>query len=182
MLEIFYDNIKQTAYFYIIASVIISLVPQKAYKKYCRIYVNTVLVLIVLIACMKLLRFDISADKLVKSAETYLKSENVYMDIKLNGTEYTDAILKPYQDEITQAAQEKAWEYAYSVLSCDAVFETKEEQTLGSILSIRVMLNGTFEDHHTLSDSDYNNAEQIRMFLAQKYALDMQKVSVQFRI
>ena len=138
----FYQWVRNIAACLIFMSLILSLLPDGKNVKYIRHFMGMVLILVVLAPAGKLLRLEESFSELAVSLERDREREEFKDELKLMGEEYTDSVVKSYEEELAVQAGRFLSEAGFSYESVRVEIDGEEgSASLGQIRAVEVNLS-----------------------------------------
>ena len=138
----FYQWVRNIAACLIFMSLILRLLPDGKNVKYIRHFMGMVLILVVLAPAGKLLRLEESFSELAVSLERDREREEFKDELKLMGEEYTDSVVKSYEEELAVQAGRFLSEAGVSYESVRVEIDGAEgSASLGQIRAVEVNLS-----------------------------------------
>ena len=138
----FYQWVRNIAACLIFMSLILRLLPDGKNVKYIRHFMGMVLILVVLAPAGKLLRLEESFSELAVSLERDREREEFKDELKLMGEEYTDSVIKSYEEELAVQAGRFLSEAGFSYESVRVEIDGEEgSASLGQIRAVEVNMS-----------------------------------------
>ena len=138
----FYQWVRNIAACLIFMSLILRLLSDGKNVKYIRHFMGMVLILVVLAPAGKLLRLEESFSELAVSLEQDREREEFKDELKLMGEEYTDSVVKSYEEELAVQAGRFLSEAGFSYESVRVEIDVEEgSASLGQIRAVEVNMS-----------------------------------------
>ncbi len=106
MLSGIYQWVLNIAVCLIFMSLILKLLPEKAYAKYVRYFMGMVLLLVVLEPVGNLFHLDEVMEELEQGFESSAREDRFREELALMGEEYEEEMIRQYEDELSRGAAE----------------------------------------------------------------------------
>lgn len=136
------DWVKQIAMFYIIANVIIHILPNGNYVKYIKLFVGLILIAVVLGPITGLFNIDQVFNKLYESAVSDSYESELKSELKYAETSSYDQIIKPYREEVVKNVENIIIDNGLYPVTTDVKFNTdSSSDTFGQISSISMVVS-----------------------------------------
>lgn len=134
--------VKQIFILSILSNVITHLMPSQKYTKYASYICGLLIVMVCIMPLARLLKGNISFDKIYASVITYNKEQQVYRELTYSEEDSAQAVLKEYENETAKTVEEHIIEKGY--YPSKTVVETErnaESSEYGKIKKVYVVLS-----------------------------------------
>lgn len=135
--------VRQVAVFYILMTVVERLLPAQKYRKYIRLYLGVVFILLVISPVFSITGLSESLADAMKEVQGQLAREDLKMEAKTGNEARYQMILTEYRGVIQERVTELAGQEGYFLRSLSVDFEEEiDSPDFGRILSMDILLSG----------------------------------------
>lgn len=165
--------IKNLAIFYIVAALIMQLIPGKEYQKYIRVFLGIITIILIMNPISKLFSKEVSIDEYFSQNYNLQMEEELRAELEIMGNLREQVILedyiKPAKEEIEKYVNSLGVKYVDSIIQVD----TEEgSENFGKITKIMVEASCDFTQSKELIEIEIIN------YLANFYNLDGRNINV----
>jgi stage III sporulation protein AF len=190
------DWVRQIAVFYILMTVVQQLLPGKKYRKYVRLYLGVVFILLVISPVFSLTGLTESLTAALNQVQEEIAREDLKLEVKAGNEARYQMILTEYRGLIQEKATEIAGKEGYVLQNLSVEFvEDSEAEDFGEILSMDVTLAEISEagqeiyvapivvgEGETQPEEDLHPVlKKIRADLAQEYEISEDTIHIRMR-
>lgn len=178
-MEFFVQWIKRLAVFYIIASLLIHIIPGEKYRKYIRFFLGIVTMVLIMKPIGALFNADESYDKYLNINYNVQMEQSLRMDLEMVDMLQKEAIVSEYAAIIEENIKEYVMELPADFQKADIYIGTDSDKSdFGCITRIDVYINGAVNLSDTKNPSEELISLEIKKYLANFYNLDKRNINV----
>ncbi|MCI8515055.1 MAG: stage III sporulation protein AF [Lachnospiraceae bacterium] len=187
------DWVRQIAVFYILMTVVQHLLPAQKYRKYIRLYLGVVFILLVISPVFSIVGLSESLAEAMEEVQGQMAREDLRLEAKTGNEARYQMILTEYRGVIQERVTQMAGQEGYFLRSLSVVFEEDTDSPdFGRILSLDIVLSGrglssseiyiepieTGEEPWQEDGEAHPIMKKIRADLAEEYEVPQEVISV----
>lgn len=175
----FVQWIKNLAIFYIIASLIIHLIPGKDFQKYIRLFLGIITIILLMKPIGSLLNLDDDYEKYLDSGFNIQMEDSLKKELEMVGEQQKQAVIGDYSAKIKENIRTYVESLEVTYVDAEIEIELDEnKENFGSITEISVYINSGEGISSTNNPSEELVSIEIKKYLANFYNLDKRNINV----
>lgn len=195
--------VKQIIIFYILANIVIHILPKDNYAKYIKFFIGIVLIIIVIKPLTSFFRLDAAFDWFYENTQFSIDEADLKTQLRVVEHEQYNSILEPYKNKISEKVMEIVEDNELFLVECEVDFDMNENNdTFGQLKKINVIISTKYKSKDKVkidkikvkaSDSQSNNQAKnenqiissidaamvnVKKTIADFYNLDLSNINV----
>lgn len=186
------DWVRQIAVFYILMTVVEHLLPAPKYRKYIRLYLGVVFILLVISPVFSVAGLSESLAEAMEEVQGRIAREDLKVEARTGNEARYQMILTEYKGVMQERITELAAQEGYFLKSLSVTFEEDiDSPDFGRILSLDILLAGSdfsfpeirvgTESPEEETGEEHPVLKKIRADLAEEYGLSETVIQIRFQ-
>lgn len=175
----FVQWVKNIAVFYIIASLVMHLIPGKNYQKYIKLFLGIITIILLLKPLGEILKLEDNYRNYLNNNLNFQMQESLKSELQIVDELQKEAVIGDYKEKIRENIKNYVESIEIKYIDADVEIELNEQKSnFGGITGISV-----YVDDNGITDSSVNPSEElisieIKKYLANFYNLDKRNINV----
>ena len=175
----FVQWVKNIAIFYIIASLIMHLIPGKDYQKYIKLFLGIITIVLFMKPLGDVFSLGDNYEKYLNGNYNFQMQESLKNELRIVDELQKEAVIGDYKDKIKENIKTYIESLEIKYIDSDIEIELNEQKSnFGGITSIHVYVDNESPADITVNPSEELISIEIKKYLANFYNLDKRNINV----
>ena len=175
----FVQWVKNIAIFYIIASLIMHLIPGKNYQKYIKLFLGIITIVLLMKPLADILSIGDNYEKYLNGNYNFQMQESLKNELKIVDELQKEAVIGDYKNKIKENIRNYIESLEIKYIDADIEIELNEQKSnFGGITAINIYVDNESLINNSVNPSEELISIEIKKYLANFYNLDKRNINV----